>query len=276
MTTSLADAACLLFVPGHHPDRFAKALAACPSGIVIDLEDAVPEAEKAAARAHAAAFLASCDATAPVLVRLNPLGTRPALDDLAVLADGALAPAGWLLAKVEHPRDIEIVRALDPARRPLVATVETAQGVDAAPAIAGALGPGDALAFGGVDYAADVGASFVWEALLAARTALVQAAAAARIGIFDVPHLDLANAEALAAETCRVRALGFTGKLAIHPSQVATVLEAFRPTEAEIAQARRVLAALAAADGGAARLDGRMIDRPVALAARRLLARAGN
>jgi citrate lyase beta subunit len=273
---TLSEIACLLFAPGHRPDRFDKARAACASGIVLDLEDAVPAAQKDAARAHVAEYLAAGRPGGPVLVRINPLGTRAALDDLAALADGGLAPDAWLLAKVEDPRDIEVLRALDPARRPLLAAVETARGVAAAHAIAARLGRHDALGFGGADYAADLGAEFCWEALYPARTALVQAAAAARIGIFDVPHLDLSDAAALSAETRRVRALGFTGKLAIHPAQVGPVTEAFRPTEDEVARARRIIAALAAAEGGAAQVDGRMIDIPVALAAERTLARAAS
>ncbi|MDP3861033.1 MAG: aldolase/citrate lyase family protein, partial [Phaeovulum sp.] len=140
--------------------------------------------------------------------------------------------------------------------------------------VAAALGRDDALGFGGADLAADLGAAFEWEPLFAARGALVIAAAAVGIGLFDVPHLDLADAAALRAEALRVRAMGFTGKLAIHPAQVAPILDAFQPSETEITRARRVLAALDAARGGAAQLDGKMIDLPVANAARRILARA--
>ena len=192
------------------------------------------------------------------------------------MADGTLQPAGWFLAKVEDPRDIEIIRALDPARRPLVATLESARGMAAASAIAKAPGPDDALALGGADLAADLGADFAFEPLLLARLSLVQAAAAAGVAALDVPLLDLADATALTVETRRVRALGFTGKLAIHPAQVQTVLDAFRPTVEEIDRARRTLDALAAAGGGVARIDGRMIDEPLARSARRVLARAGH
>ncbi|MDP2063054.1 MAG: aldolase/citrate lyase family protein [Phaeovulum sp.] len=274
---SLAHKSCLLFVPGNRPDRFDKAAAASPDGIVIDLEDAVPQSEKPAALRAACDYLARAreGGMGPsVYVRLNPLGTRAALDDLAALADGRLAASGLCLAKVEAPRDIELVRAHDPAARPLLAAIETARGINAAAAVAAALGRDDALGFGGADLAADLGAAFEWEPLFAARGALVIAAAAVGIGLFDVPQLDLADAAALRAEALRVRAMGFTGKLAIHPAQVAPILDAFQPSEAEITRARRVLAALDAAHGGAAQLDGKMIDLPVANAARRILARA--
>jgi citrate lyase beta subunit len=275
---SLSTTSCLLFVPGNRPDRFEKAASASPEGIVIDLEDAVPVAEKDAARRAACDYAAhvACSATAPAIyVRINPLGTRASLDDLAALADGRLAPTGLFLAKVEAPRDIEIVRAHDHMARPLLVAIETARGIARAADIATMLGAHDALGFGGADLAADLGAAFAWEALFAGRAALVQAAAAARIGAFDVPYLDLADSAALGAETLRVRAMGFTGKLAIHPTQVAPIRQAFQPSDAELAQARRIIAALDAAGGGAAQLDGKMIDLPVVLAARRVLARRG-
>lgn len=275
---TLSTAPCLLFVPGNRSDWFDKAAAASPEGIVIDLEDAVPQSDKDTARRAACDYTARAANTADapaVYVRLNPLGTRASLDDLAALGDGRLAPTGLFLAKVESPRDIEIVRAHDPVARPMLVAIETARGIAQAVEIAAALGAGDALGFGGADLAADLGAAFEWEALYSSRAALVRAAATARVGVFDVPHLDLADVAALRAETLRVRAMGFTGKLAIHPSQVAPILHAFLPSEAELAQAKRIISALEAAGGGVAQLDGKMIDLPVAIAARRIVARAG-
>lgn len=274
MSIDFTRATALLFVPGHRPDRFGKAAAASPSGIVIDLEDAVPPAQKADARVAAAAYLGTAGRDTPVAVRLNPISTRPGLDDLAMLADGLLDADGILLAKVETARDIELTRVHAPAM-PILAAIETAVGIGAVADIARALGPVDALGFGGADLAADLGCAFAWEPLFSARCALVAAAAIGRVGLFDVPHLDIADAAALRAETERVRAMGFTGKLAIHPAQVATIRDVFQPHDDEISRARRVVAALESANGGAAQLDGKMIDLPVAIAARRTLALAG-
>src|SRR5690606_1230157 len=150
----------------------------------------------------------------------------------------------------------------------LLGTIETAAGIANARDVAAALRPGDALGFGGADLAADLGCAFSFEPLLAARSALVLAAAGSGLGIFDVPWLDVRDEDGLSAEAQRVRSLGFTGKLAIHPVQVAAVQAAFRPSTAEVERARRIVAALDAAGGGVALLDGRMIDAPVATAAR--------
>ena len=104
-----------------------------------------------------------------------------------------------------------------------------------------------------------------------ARARLANAAAAAGILMIDVPYLDIADEAGLAAETRRVRALGLHARAAIHPKQIAAIHDAFRPDAEEIAQARRVVAAFESGDGGAALLDGKLIERPVILAARRTL-----
>lgn len=276
MSLDLQTVSCLLFVPGHRPDRFEKARAANPLGVILDLEDAVPPTEKITARRAIGDYLATAGDGAPLLVRLNPASTRAGLDDLAAVADGALPAHGLVLAKVEDPRDIWLARSHAPSGTPILAAIETALGVRRAAEIALALRNGDALGFGGVDFAADIGSEVSWEALLAARSALVQAAACGRVATFDVPYLSISDAEGATAETRRVRALGFTGKLAIHPAQVEPIRAAFRPTAAEVEHAHKVLAAMDAAQGGAAQVDGKMIDLPVALAARRIVALAAS
>jgi citrate lyase beta subunit len=271
----LAHRACLLFVPGHRPDRFDKACRASPEGVVLDLEDAVPPAQKDAARSAVVDYLGGREGGPSLFVRINAAGSRAGLDDLAALADGRLPCEGIVLPKVESPRDVALVRQLDSqVRRSVVVAVETATGIDRSVTIASSLRDGDGLAFGGADLAADLGAAFAWEPLLAARSALVRAAASARLPAFDVPHLAIDAPNALADEARRARDLGFTGKLAIHPAQVAPIREAFSPASAEVERARRIVAAMEAACGGVATLDGRMIDAPVAAAARRALARA--
>jgi (S)-citramalyl-CoA lyase len=275
---SLDRAACLLFVPGHRPDRFAKALAASPDGIIIDLEDAVASRDRPAARLAIAAFFAArgTESTPPVAVRINALGTRDGLDDLIALADGKLDPDILQLAKVEHPRDIELVRRHDRKAaerlRPIIALIETARGLEQAVAIAEALGPADALAFGGADLAADLGAALEWEPMLPARARVVCAAAIRGLAVFDVPHLTIGAIAELTHETMRARAMGFTGKIAIHPSQVGPIRGAFAPSPAEVERAQRIVAAASA--GGVGVVDGKMVDPPVVAAARRILARA--
>uniref|UniRef100_UPI0022EB5299 HpcH/HpaI aldolase/citrate lyase family protein n=1 Tax=Falsiroseomonas oryzae TaxID=2766473 RepID=UPI0022EB5299 len=163
----LALARSILFVPGHRPDRFAKALAVGADAVVIDLEDAVPPGEKAAARQ---AVLARPAAPAGVAfgVRINPVPTPEGIADLAALLAAEAAPDFLMLPKTEAAEELRIVhRAFARHARPpqLLALVESAEGLARAGAIAAE--PGCvALAFGGVDLAADLGCAFAWEPLL--------------------------------------------------------------------------------------------------------------
>ena len=269
----IALARSILFVPGHRPDRFAKALATGADAVVIDLEDAVPAAEKQAARAAALARPAA-PAGIALGIRMNPLPTADGIADLAALL-GAAAPDFLMLPKVEAPEELRIVArafAAHPRAPQLVALIESAEGLANAAAIAAEPGCA-ALGFGGVDLAADLGCQVAWEPLLPHRGALVAAAARSGRGLVDVPFLALDDEAGLAEETRRVAALGFTAKLAIHPRQVATIQSVLTPTPEQADWARRILAALDQAAGGVCVVDGKMVDLPVARAARRVLAR---
>jgi citrate lyase beta subunit len=273
-TPDIALARSILFVPGHRPDRFAKALATGADAVVIDLEDAVPPGEKTAARA------AVLDRPAPPAgvalgVRMNPLPTPEGIADLAALI-GAAAPDFLMLPKTEAAEELRIVRrAFARAARPpqLLALVESAEGLARAGAIAAEEGCA-ALGFGGVDLAADLGCAVAWEPLLPHRAALVAAAARGGRAVVDVPYLAIDDEAGLAEETRRVQALGFTGKLAIHPKQVGPIQAVLTPAAAQVEWAGRIVAAMDAAAGGVCVVDGRMVDLPVLRAARRVLARA--
>lgn len=278
MTTHLRDARSLLFVPGNRPERYAKAAASGADTVCIDLEDAVPPVERAAARTAVLAFIAAQAAGHAVGVRINSLTRADGLRDVLALTDaGANAnanatPAFVMIAKTESAEQVTLVAAHLPGV-PLIALVESARGLQAAAAIAQAHPQLQALMFGGADYAAKLGCGFAWEPLLHARATLVTAAAAAGLAAIDVPWLDVADAPGAAAETQRVAALGYTGKALIHPSQVGPVHAAFAPTPEALAWAQRVVQATTI-DSSALLLDGRLVDRPVVLAAQRLLRRA--
>lgn len=264
----------LLFVPGARPERFDKAMAAGADSVCVDLEDAVPPDQKASARAATLAWLAAQPAGAPVGLRINGLGTIDGLRDLVALAESRARPALLMLPKTGHAEEIRIVRAiLGDQTPPLWPIVESAGALKAAWDIAAAPGVTGVL-FGGADYSADLGVSLDWEPLFLARSTLAAACANAGVELLDVPHIDVKDGAGLETGAHRVKALGFTGRACIHPSQVATVNQVFSPTEAEIAQARRVLDAFQAAGGAAALLDGKLIEAPVIRSAQRVLARA--
>ena len=264
----------LLFVPGDRPERFPKALAAGPDGIIVDLEDAVALPAKDGARSEAARFLAGSETQGRCGLRINPITTRAGLDDLAALADGRLTADFLVLPKVDSPRDVEIVLNHLPGAPPLVATVESAIGLACAPDTVRLLRKGDALGFGGADFSADIGAVLAWEPLLVARSLMVQAAALVHCPVVDVPFIDVKDNAGLEAEAQAVKRMGFTGKLAIHPGQVAGINAAFTPTAAEIDRAKRIVEAAKTAKG-AFTVDGKMVDKPIIEQAERILRLTG-
>jgi (S)-citramalyl-CoA lyase len=263
----------LLFVPGARPDRFGKALDAGAAAVIFDLEDSVPEAGKAEARAALAGFLAAGRSGGPRrVVRINRLERAEGQADLAALA--GLDLDAVMLPKVETAAPLaEAAGVLEKAgsRASLIALIESARGVgriedvvDAAPERLGA------LMFGAADYAADLGLQVGGRRADFARDRIVNAAAMRGLAVIDSPFFDVADAAALAEDCAAARAMGFSGKAAIHPSQLGPINAAFTPSDAERTLAQRVLAA--GADGAAALLDGKMIDEAIVRWARRIAA----
>lgn len=274
----------MLFVSGEKPERFAKALAAGADLVCIDLEDAVQPGRKQRARKDAFAFVAQhsrrAEDACPLALRLNGLRTREGLADVAALVASSLHLDSIVLPKVEHAQDLVLFHAwAAESFGSLIALVETPLGIENAAALAAAVNQGAprlaALMLGGADLSLELGAAFEWDGLLHARGRLVNAAKAAGLQAWDVPHIDLTDADALAAETRRVLSLGFDCKSAIHPQQIPTIHAAFAPPPHELSWARALLQALPSSHaGGAFIFQGRMVDAPVLRKARRIVERS--
>jgi (S)-citramalyl-CoA lyase len=276
MQADLSGLRSVLFVPADRPERFQKAAASGADGVVLDLEDSVAPQAKARARAAALNFLAGDAAQAmPTLwvLRINHFKTLAGLEDLLALHQARRLPAAIMLPKVESEAEVEaaVAHLHRPGGAPvIVALIESSRGLGVADSIAGHPAVG-ALAFGGADMAADLGAEMAWEPLLFARSRIVQAAATHQVAAWDVPFLDLRDEAGLVRETTAAKALGFRAKLAIHPTQAAGINTVFSPTQRQVERAVQVVEALARAAGGVCVLDGKMIDQPVVLAAQRTL-----
>jgi len=266
----------LLYVPASSEAMLRKAGARGADVLIVDLEDGVLPDAKDAARAGAERLWLELDlGGSEVLLRVNAPGAPWHEADLDAAA--RLRPAGVVLPKCEEPERVEAVAARLDAT-PLFLMIETARGVLAAaelaraPRVAG-------LLFGAADFRASIRASRDPEEaeLALARGTLVLAARAAGIEAFDTPFFEYRDEAGLERSARRARTLGFDGKTAIHPGQVAVVNRVFSPDEAEVAHARRVVAALEAAarEGrGVATVDGEMVEPLHAAEARRTLARA--
>ncbi|HTY70177.1 MAG TPA: CoA ester lyase [Alphaproteobacteria bacterium] len=261
----------LLFVPALRPERVAKAVAAGADIVCIDLEDSVAPERKAEARDLAVASLRAPPARATLAVRINPIRGEEGPRDAAALAAAGRKPAFVMLPKIEGVEDVaEAGQRLGAAAAPIIAIIETALGLENATAIARAVAPDGLLFFGAMDLSAELGCALEWEPLIYARGRVIQAAACAGIDAMDTPYPDIADEAGGIAEAKRARSFGFTGKAAIHPKHIAGIHATFTPSVAEIAWAKRVREAIGASSG-VLQLDGKMIDRPVARAAERVL-----
>ena len=286
----------LLYTPGHREAMVARVLSGglptTPDVALLDLEDGVPPAEKENARRVVAAALARDDARAAAgdarclrFVRIGRSASDQAEADLAAVVRKGLD--GVVVPKVTRAEELEIADELIAEREraaglkersvAVIASVESAAGLLDAPRIA--RGPRvTALMFGSEDLANDLGLPARREGeaaeMLFARSAIVVAAAAARVPAIDGIWADFKDSAGLREDALRGRRLGFSGRQCIHPDQLAVVNEIFSPSEAELEHARRVVAAFeeGVAKGlGAVALDGEMLDAPIVQRARRIL-----
>jgi len=266
-----------LYVPGDRPERFAKAIASEADVVIVDLEDAVAPGHKDAARENAHTLLAQTTAK-PVVVRINDIRSSWGAADLALLRD-APSLAGVRVPKVEGAADVRAVRtALGSHALPLHCLIESARGVEAAFEIASADPSVASIALGEADLRSDLDVSDE-DGLLWARSRIVVAARAAGLPAPAMSvYTKIDDLEGLAASCRRGRALGFIGRAAIHPRQLAVIADCFTPTEAEVSAARELLDALAtatAAEHGVVVLpNGQFVDRAMVEGAERVIALA--
>ena len=261
-----------LFAPGDDPRKLGKAIGAGATLAIADLEDAVAEPAKAAARDAVASLLTGrAPEAGRCAVRVNALETPFAGDDLAMAssagADAIVVPK----ARASSLRTLDAT-----ALPPIIAIVETAAGLQESAEIATAPGVW-ALLLGAVDLGVELRLTPRADGLelLFARSKLVIDSAAAQLAPpIDVVHVDIADDDGLRAESELARSLGFGGKACIHPRQVPIVELAFAPTADELERAHRVVDAYEAAVGrgeGVVRVDGAMVDLPVYQRARDII-----
>ena len=268
----------MLFVPALRPDRFSKAIATGTDIVIVDWEDAVVPERKAEARELTGTFFGELT-DRPVLryLRINSPRLPDGLRDLEALFEMEHLPDGIMIPKVESPEEVRwLTEILQPYRKDieLFPTVETAKGVRAVAEVALASKATTILGFGAVDLVAETGSDLSWDSLLYTRSQVVLAATEARVEALDTVWIEINDLAGLEKESRQARALGFTGKAAIHPSQVATINAAFSPSVAEVDLARRIVEATEGDFSGALQVNGKMIDEPVIVAAHRTMARA--
>jgi citrate lyase subunit beta / citryl-CoA lyase len=272
-----------LFVPGSRPELFPKALAGAADSISFDLEDAVIEDNKAEARrlVREALLSPACASTKKILiVRVNALGTPHFAADL----DAVVLPRLDLLnlPKVESADDVrttaQVLARLEkeyglPRPVSILANIESPRGLRFAADIASADPRVAGLQIGFADLLEPLGidrsdAAALHQIKLAVRLA----AGEAGIWVCDAGYANIKDVEGYRTEALAAKRLGYIGKTCLHPSQVAIANEVFRPTDAELAFAQRVVEAAARTSAGAFTVDGRMVDAPFIRRAQALLA----
>lgn len=268
----LARARTFLFVPASRPERIAKALATGADVVIVDLEDAVAPANKPTARDALLAWL-DTNPDERVIVRINAAGTEWHEADLDACRHPGIA--GVMLPKADSAA--QVAHAFSTSGKPVLSIIETGLGLEALTEIARAQGSAR-LVFGKLDLAVELDlvpdeadpeelVFLPWRAMLV--LASQRAGLPAPVdGVFTV----IGDQAALEAYAARARRHGFGGQLLIHPSQVTGASAAFSPSLQDIDWARSVRLAADAAGGGAAVVDGRMIDAPVIARAERILA----
>lgn len=267
----------LIFVPADSESKLAKVRGIPADAVVFDWEDSVlPESRPAARKWTAEILRERKQFPQVILIRFSGAGTQSFQADCDALADEL--PDGLMLSKCCSAEDVlrlaEFLKDRDPVGRCVIyPLIESPAGLLNAFAIAKSSERVAGLAFGAEDFSAETGLYRTGEEieLLYARSALVTAGRAAGREVYDSPCIEFQDQEKLRSSARRARNLGFTGKLAIHPSQVAVLNAIFSPTEAEAQRARRLLKAFSAGQAGVVALEGQMVDEAVLRQARRIL-----
>ncbi|MBT5476366.1 MAG: CoA ester lyase [Chloroflexi bacterium] len=299
MNAPLSNPRTLLFVPGNQPKMLEKAVGFDAKWLIPDLEDSVPSGEKQAARRIVAAHIPLLAKAGKLLApRVNSMASGLAEDDINALISNDII--GISIGKIGNADEVsELEEILANAERSAGVTVgsttilpwlETAEAVINAYAICKSSDRIRWAAFGAEDFSADMGISRTVDktetntqtafepGLAYPRSAVAIAARAAGVHALDTPYTKFRDPEGLREDALLAKAIGYKGKLAIHPAQVEVIESVFKPTNAEIDRARKVLAIAAEAevDGrGSISLDGEMIDMPVILRAQNILRDAG-
>lgn len=265
----------LLFVPGISEKMILKARDTDADALILDLEDAISPDRKVEARQNVMRLLNEIDfGSKPVFVRANRFDTGFGEDDAKAIA--ASKASGAVLPKVERPEEVTALVSLLKNNQRVIAMIESPRGVLNCPAIAESSQQLNGLMFGSADFSTATRARLTAgePELLVARSRMLYSARAVGIDAYDAPFFSITDLDGLRKDSERARNLGYDGRAIIHPSHIAITNEAFAPSEAEIAQAQKIVTAMneALTRGLAAvQFEGQLIEPLHARAAQRIL-----
>lgn len=258
------------------PEKLDDGIASGADIVVLDLEDGTAPDRKAEGREKVRpAFARDPGRPMQKMLRINNPRTADGMRDMLAILDWETPPDALLLPKVEQPDEVRLVADLLAPVHPeieFMLIMETPLALENIYALTTAAPQVKAVLLGCDDFSGALGSDRAWDALAYARGRVVAACATAGIDAMDGPFYDPEDETGLVAELGRVASMGFTGKASYHARQIPHIHAAFTPTPEQIAQARRILDALAGNKVGIAQLDGRMINAAIAKGAKRVLA----
>jgi citrate lyase subunit beta/citryl-CoA lyase len=275
----------LLFVPGDRPERLIKAVASGADGVIVDLEDSVSLSNKVKAREEVESFISGVGSGPKLFVRVNPISSAEFSADIEAL--GRVKPFAIVLPRCEGIRDVELAaahleRVGSGSTKILPIATETPIGIFQLGSYGQVARYLCGLTWGTEDLPSTIGATTAWEAdgRLAApyevvRTFSLFGAHAAGVAAIDTAFHDYKDLDGLRAFAARGRRDGFQGMLAVHPSQIPIINDAYTPNTQDIAWAKKIIAAFSTnPSAGLVVLDGRELDRPHLVMARKIMANA--
>ena len=257
-----------IFTPPLKINMFDKAVKSGVDIVCLELEDGIAPSDKLFARQNALKIINKKKDynNIEVLIRINSIREIFGILDITAILNNKTQPDGLLVPKIKSPEELKILDNLFTEKKlntKFHAIIETNSGLEKANEIAASTDRLEALFFGAVDMSAELRCQNSWNNLLYARSKVVHAAASKQLDVIDVPFLDLDNLKKMKEEATNSKNLGFTGKGAIHPSQIKILNNVFTPTLKEVKKAKKIISLFEKSSSGLVLYEGKLIEKPV-------------
>ena len=246
-----------IFIPANKLDWISKAFDKGADSVILDLEDSIAKKEKVSTREALFLHLKENKYEVNLIVRVNSIDEDLGIDDIKRLNQPDLDIEAFMLPKIEDPQKISNLPEIN-----VIALLETPKSIKNISDIA-SHHKVKGLALGGADLSASMGSSMDWDSLLYARSKIILESSINDLFSIDSPFMDIENLESLELESRKARSMGFSGKAAIHPSQIEVINRSFLPSHSEVEEAKQIIKAFNNSSSAVISFEGKMIDQPI-------------
>ena len=246
-----------IFIPANKLDWISKAFDKGADSVILDLEDSIAKKEKVSTREALFLHLKENKYEVNLIVRVNSIDEDLGIDDIKRLNQPDLDIEAFMLPKIEDPQKISNLPEIN-----VIALLETPRSIKNISDIA-SHNKVKGLALGGADLSASMGSSMDWDSLLYARSKIILESSINDLFSIDSPFMDIENLESLELESRKARSMGFSGKAAIHPSQIEVINRSFLPSYSEVEEAKQIIKAFNNSSSAVISFEGKMIDQPI-------------